>query len=483
MGQDQIDQGLTHQQARCQEQQFFSQEAPWATTFKKYEHRFGTLNLQGFLSGKLAEQIIKKLPIIDNEINTRLHEVESALLQFPEPPTHNASRIISDIILDFSQEVRKELAAEFPYKVWRNNWKALQKAFFDALVSMKPTIATNGSLDRNVYAEVLASQPGSSASKAIAVDDDEYENDENNGEESVELPETPTKKRKLGSIPVPSPVKTPSRRGLSKPLEEARIPSPDFSNLRKTFYLDEVKRYLAENSQSKIPGQIEPRVVDTMMLETLAHWIQPLNLFFNTFEGQIRDQIKVLFDKHFSKWAKSTFHVSAWKIVEQMLNLNFHQQRTTMADESLNDEREGPYIFHQDIFDAEKANVLDNYHQARLRARLNVYKQARKRQTGRAMTPTEEDKLKKDERAMLVLNRDPYDVELGVVAQVTTYYMLAVRRFHDAICMRIESKFYKQLRTQLRDELENGLGLNDGDEGMFQLCMQFAAYYHSLICT
>jgi hypothetical protein len=70
---------------------------------------------------------------------------------------------------------------------------------------------------------------------------------------------------------------------------------------------------------------------------------------------------------------------------------------------------------------------------------------------------------------MEVLNHEPYVVELSVVAQVTTYYMLAARRFHDAVCMRIESKFFKQLRTQLRDELENGLGLNDGSEGKILL--------------
>ncbi|CAE7212875.1 hypothetical protein CFE70_009609 [Pyrenophora teres f. teres 0-1] len=462
LGQDQIDQGLTHQQARHEEQQFFGQEEPWATAFKKYEHRFGTLNLQRFLSGKLAEQITRKLPIIDEQITTKLDEVETALLQFPEPPTHNASRIISDVILDFSQEVRKELTAEFPCKTWRNHWKALQQAFFDALLSMKPTMATSGSLDQGVYSEIIASQPGSSASKAISLDDDDEEGEEDTEEEQV--PETPTKKRKLQGTPAPSPSKTPTRRGLSKS-SETRVASPDFSNLRRKFLLDEVRQYLAENSQSKIPGQIEPRVVDAMMLDTLEHWSKPLDLFFNTFEGQIRVQIKVLFDKHFSKWAKSTFHVRAWEIVEQMLNLNLHQQRTTMADESLSDEKEGPYIFHQDIFDADKANILDNYHQARLQVRLNIYKKTRHRHTGKIMTLTDEDRLRKDDRAMAVLNLEPYLVEIGVVAQVTAYYMLAVRRFHDAVCMRIESKFYKQLRTQLRDELENGLGLNEGDEG------------------
>lgn len=476
LGQDEIDQGLTHLQARFQEQQFFSQGEPWATEFKDYSHRFGTLNLQSFLSGKLAEQITRKLPVIDHEINTRLCQVETDLLQFPEPPTHNASRMIADVILDFSQEVRKELEAEFPCKAWRNNWKAQQKAFFDALASMKPTVSVSGDRDTTVYMDVLGAQPGSSASKAISVDDDD--DDEDYGDkEDRETPthsnlETPTKKRKIDGTADPSPVKTPSRRGLPKSSEaKLGVPSPDFSDLRKKFFLDQVTQHLAENSQSKVPGQIEPRVVDSLMLETLEHWSRPLNDFFNTLEAQISDQVKVLFQKHFSRYDGSAFYRTAWKIVEEMVSLNFTQQRTTMAEESLNDEKEGPYIFHDDIFECEKDAVLDNYRQARFKSRFQRYKRDRSQRTGKATTAQEEERLKKDARIMAVLNHEPYVVELGVVAQVTTYYMLAARRFHDAICMRIESKFFKQLRTQLRDELENGLGLNNGSEGKFPMSL------------
>lgn len=250
----------------------------------------------------------------------------------------------------------------------------------------------------------------------------------------------------------------------------------DFRGLKKKFVLDDVTDYLSEHSQSKVPGQIEPRVVDNLMLSTLEHWDQPLAKFFDAFEKQIKDQMRTLFTQHFKKWQGSTFHQTAWKIVEEMLATNFDQQRTTMANESLNDEKEGPYIFHNDIFECEKEAVLENYQQARFKYRFTKYKNSRAQRTGKPMSPAEEERLKKDVRAMEVFNHEPYLVERGVVAQVTTYYMLAVRRFHDAVCMRIESKFYKQLRTQLRDELENGLGLNEGHEGKFPLSRRETIY-------
>ena len=116
LNQVEMGRGLTHTQARVKEHQFFSQGTPWSTEFSHYQHRFGTLNLQSFLSGKLAEEMTKKLPVIDQEINTRLEQVLGELREFPNPPTHNAPRIISDVVLDFSHNVRKELEAEFPCK-------------------------------------------------------------------------------------------------------------------------------------------------------------------------------------------------------------------------------------------------------------------------------------------------------------------------------------------------------------------------------
>ncbi|CAO2647679.1 Nn.00g086010.m01.CDS01 [Neocucurbitaria sp. VM-36] len=469
LGQDELDQGLTHHDARLRERQFFEQDELWATSLKKYESRFGTLNLQTFLSGKLADQITKKLPIIHEEIKVRLRQVEADLGQFPEPPTHNASGIIFAILLEFSQHVRRELEADFPCKVWRNDWKTLQKDFFNALVSIKPTLVVSGHRDTGIYSDTLGSQAGRSVDDSIVIDDgdDDDDDDDQGGDVQMpDVPETPTKKRKVEGTPRASPSKSPLRTARPKLANEStKTPNLDFSTFRKMFRLDGVAQHLGEASKSRIPGQIEPRVIYGMMLETTEHWHQPLNVFFNAFELQFRTQMKTLFREHFRQWEGSMLIQSAWRIVEEMLNLNFHQQRTTMANESLNDEKEGPYIFHEDIFDREKESYLVHYRQARFKARLNIYKRERLQQSGKTVSVQEEEKLKKDERFMSVLSKEPYHVELDVVAQVSAYYMIAARRFHDAICMRIESKFYKQLRLHLREELESGLGINDENEG------------------
>ncbi|KAH7556603.1 P-loop containing nucleoside triphosphate hydrolase protein [Bipolaris maydis] len=447
-GQDEINRGISHREARIQEESFFREDTTWRDAFKSYADYFGTLNLQAFLSKTLAEQMIKQLPTIDEHILLRLSCVEQDLEQFPEPPTHNASRIMSDIILNFSQEVRREIKAEFPHKEWRNNWKALQKTFFSNLESMKPGMKLRGVDDESVYLDVQAALPGASAKVPIALSDEE-----DNGENSTDSDasgKSPKKKRKINSMATASPAKTPSC--------QEGPDSTDFRHLKKTFELDTVREFLAENSQSKVPGQIEPRVIDTMMLTAIQHWDEPLHHFLRSLQEQVHKQMQALFDKHFESRKGSMFYDKAWEILQKLILPSYD-----LARDSLNDENQGPYIFHEDLFEREKTAMLEYYQQHRLQTRLALYKRQKEQRTKKPFTPAEEERVKKT--SMPILAHEPYAREIGVIAQVTTYYMLAARRFHDAVCMRIESKFHKELCTQLRDELENGLGIRNDAEG------------------
>jgi hypothetical protein len=452
---------VTHEDARVQERNFFDTKEPFSSAFQKHRSRFGTSNLQAFLAGKLAEQITNKLPIIEEEMDARLHEIDNDLKHYPEPPTHNASRIIFDLVLEFSQSVQQEIHGDFPCKDWRPIWKALQKSLFGSLVSLKPTMATAGSRDNGIYKLFLNSSK--SSKDVIVVSDDENEDDIDGDVRMSMAPETPTKKRKTESTPGPSPLK---KNGSSHTDETPKVPIPDFSDRRTKFQLDAVSKYLEETSNARVPGQLEHKVTDAMMLKTLEHWELPLNRFFDKLEELLRSQLHDLFEKCFRRWSGTALYKTAWAIVTDMVVLNMHQQRTIMASESLEDERNSVYVFHDEIFSHDKEAVLEHYRQARSRARFGVYKTERTKYTGKTATQVEQVRMLKDEKLVALLNHEPYSVELDVAAGIATYYMTAARRLHDSICMRIESKFFRQLRTQLRDELENGLGIHDEIKGM-----------------
>lgn len=465
LNQDEINQGLSNKDARLSEKRFFEHESPWKEDFRSFKSRFGTLNLQRFLSGKLAKQITDKLPIIHEEMKNRLQEVDEALKQFPEPQKINAQRTIFDILTDFSMVVRKELEADYPHTVWRSNWESLQKDFFTSLMSLKPVMMTSGARDRGLYLETLKTQSNAGTSKedSITIDDEGDDSSADDAARAPSFPVTPMKKRKFEDD---SPFRTPSKKQVAGP-PRAESQCPDFSDKRQRFELDDVAEYLNQRSKSRVPGQIEPRVLCAMMLQGLHDWKSPLEAFFVLLREQMQSQMLAIFHEHFSKWQGSALYAAAWTIVDEMLRVNFDQQQTIMAADSFEDETQNPYIFHQDLFRREKESMLHLYSQARSGTRLNIYKEERKEHTGKELSPADETRIKKEEKTMALINAEPYRVELGVVAEITTYYVFATRRFHDAVCMRIESKFFKQLKNQLRDELENRLGIHDEDNGTY----------------
>ncbi|KZM24164.1 uncharacterized protein EKO05_0010821 [Ascochyta rabiei] len=468
---DEIQQGLTHQDARRLEREFFATVAPWSTDLQPYQSRFGTVNMQQYLSTELGNRVLSKLPVIRRQIEARLATVEDELSRIPDTPLHTAARTVADIVQAFANEMRSEMAGDHGSMTWSNAWEEIQQTFWDMMLELKPTMSIRGKLDEGLFLTTLL---GRSADECIVLDSDD-------DVETSDLPETPSKKRKHDARPkrelqtpahTPLPSRTPRAPAsrTSRQLFPNASPSNrsnDMTRLRKQFKLDDVTRHISQHSKSRVPGQMNPKVREDMMLSALAHWPRVVSEFFKELEHQLKLRVKVLFDRHFSAWKGSGLYAKSLAIVESLLDSNIHEQRTTMAAESLIDERDGPHIFHKDIFKKDKAAVMDRYRQARADARFKVFVNEAEAHYEKTYTPADKEKIRKDDRKMALIKEEPYTHEVDLVADISTYYMIAARRFHDSVTMRIESKFFKQLREKLRDQLQDELGIYDEHEGPY----------------
>lgn len=443
---------LTHHEARLHEQQFFANKDPWCTSLQSHSGRFGTANLQQFLSEKLAGQMVKALPGIYEQVQLRLDDVDGQLKLIPEPPpNYGATRIIMDLINAFSDHVRKEVEGAYPCKDWRNTWKDLREIFFEGLNAMRPTMMRRGQRDFGLYDSTRAGR-SSDDPLCLSDGDDEYVNNA--------PPETPPNKRKLEHAPPSSNKKSRfSVPLIPTPAKMQSIHGVDYNDKRKVFQLDEVSQHLSANSQSKIPGHIEPKVVDDLVKQTITHWRVPMGKLFVDLENYLKTFIRLSFEQHFQSRKDTRLYNEAWQIVENILDTSLVEQRT-MASDAFNDEIEGPYTFHTAIFNSEKISMCKKYQNARLDTRLKVYMEEMAKHVGEEKVPNKE-KILKNENLYSRLKEEPYEVEVDVVAQITSYYMLAVRRFHDTICMRVESKFFTRLRNKLRNEMEETLGIHE----------------------
>ncbi|CBX96177.1 similar to dynamin family protein [Plenodomus lingam JN3] len=464
LNKQEIRDGLGHREARANEMEFFS-KGRWASNLRRFQDRFGTKNLQLYLSKQLAKRTFNRLPEIRSQIRAQLNDIENELERIPVTPAHSAVRAITDHIMEFSLDVRYEMEGEHGYTEWWNTWERIQNDFRNALMAMKPALMTKGLLDEGIYACTL---PGTSADNAFPIDSDD---DDDIPMHDVQV--SPKKRKLEDSSQTQSssksavmgakqhPKGSPSKRSEKKP-----VPS-GFAKFKKSYNLDAVVHEISQSSKSKIPNQIHPKVRDAMIVEPLKDWRRPMNLLFSNLENEISSRMQFLFNKHFVKRQGTELFQQSWKIIHEILSNNINQQQTTMAQEALEDELEGPYIFHQDVFNQEKATVREIYRQHRQHMRFGVFLSEANGSLGRKLTQNEQDKVRKDNMKMALIAKEPepYEKVIDLIAEITSYYNIAARRFHDSICMRIESKFFKQLRTQLREELETGLGIRDEDHG------------------
>jgi hypothetical protein len=462
LDQHQIRQGISHQDARTLEAQFFQTQDPWANDLQAYRQQFGTLNLQSFLSRQHAKHALVKLPVIQQDIDTRLYSINEELIRLPETPPHQAVRTILDVLFSFSEEVRLEMEGEYKHTTWTSTWQDVKTAFYDSLAVMKPKLSVGGKLDNNIYSQNL---PGSSFDDSMEISDTDSDNDDDSQSNTSG---TPAKKRKLDEMPQSTPPKKatlPTRNRAAPVKQEKSHPGSQTAGTHKVFRLDEVRSDIACSQGGRIPGQVHHKVVEAMMVEPLQNWQASLNTFFQDFERLLKKRVSTLFAKHFKNWKDSELFREAEVIVKEMIDNNFSLHKSVIAAESLNDELQGPYIFHKQAFKDARTLVLGSFQAHRVNSRIKTYIRDANEHAQNQRSKLTEDKLRNNDKLMALINAEPYTIEIELIADITTYYEIAARRFHDAVCMRIESKFFKQLREELRNELDGRLGLSDGEHG------------------
>lgn len=329
---------LAHDEARSKEREFFSNEEPWSTVFEALDKRFGSKNLQEFVSDQLAVQIYRIIPDLQRDIAARVVEVEADLEGLPAPPS-NPVETINDVILEFSELVRNAMRGDNGCISWRNQWDEIHASLSRDLATLQPKLRVSPG-KRDTFSDLM---PKNSADNAIVLSDDDDDG------EIVTAPNPSPKKRKLEEQS--SPAARPSSR--SGPLDD----------LKMCFVLDEVSDYLDQHSKSEVPDLVDPKVVAQIMRDTLQNWKTLLSRFFVKLSKGTESALQELFDKKFGTWRTSTIYPSAWKVLQSILK-DILEEQEIMAWDALTDELEGPFILHA-TFKAEWAAVYERYAEAR----------------------------------------------------------------------------------------------------------------------
>ncbi|KAF2201925.1 P-loop containing nucleoside triphosphate hydrolase protein [Delitschia confertaspora ATCC 74209] len=439
---------LSHAEARKLEESFFRTE-PWSTSLKEFSHKFGTPNLQEFISRKLAAQTLHALPQIRQQISDNLEDVNAKLANIPKPETRNAMGTVFEVLRTYSQRIQKEMEGDIPYNGWHLIWQSLRESFSRQLSSMRPILVIRGIHDEDLFRHAqiqggTGPPEGTSGGIIVLSSDDE------------EPQESPTKKRKMGTPSTPIMTQTPAEVSTSQNIK-SEGPKNSKDPLAKRFELDVLREDLNKMSSSKIPGGVNMKAVEHFIRGTTEHWKEPVHRFYDGLEETLKQHLRKIFNEALQKWDSSELYRVSWSIISSMLSMQLSEQRITMAGEILNDEKE-VYVFNKEVLEFYKSKRLNAYKQAWYNTRMKMYFKGMEETTGKQLSQIERERhVRKDEALKKLLNAEPYEREIDVMATICAYYDMASGRLHDAICMRVESKIFKTLRVSLQEELSSGL--------------------------
>lgn len=452
--QDDLDSGVSHKEARLAESTFFSSPS-WSTKFPGHEDRLGTGKLQRFLSVLLAKLILECLPEIRSRVTMKLANIESRLGQIPDPP-ENALNVVTNAVAAFNSRLQQRLEGGFANDLFKN-WNAIKKDFREAITDLRPALLVRSDLPANSTSSASSSPqkgvkqtPSKTPSVTPSRANESVISIVSDDEDPVM--ETPSKKRKA-----PGPTSIPIRQ---TPVSSRTEASNNRLKLNKKFTLQEIRSQLDDYSASGLPGGIDPKAVDQMILATLTNWAVPMNQLFNRVENELLSALKKTLDECVSRWRTTDLYRQLSALSSEFLSDQMKRQRQIHAPRTLHLETRKPFTENSDALDLYRSREFDILHTARFKARANNYFDEQDAMTGKRTSAEDRTrKMQGDKELRNKIGTDPYQREIGVMANIRGYYTVAASRFVDNICQSVESDLFDRFRDSLRDELEEGLGI------------------------
>lgn len=441
--QAELDKGVDHAGARKLETDWFQGMKPWCDRFLVFSDRFGTEKLQDKLSQMLAIQILQSLPHIRERVQEQLSKIDAELAHLPEPPTTDAMRIVLDTIKKFTDKVSSQMRGDYPDNQFRLVWKGLRNEFREGITAQRPTmlVRTGKDIDDARQRRATSALPNAFGKQkdVISIDDSDHE------QPSASVNPTPTKKRKVASD------STPSRQGQLGDEHTTR------------FNLEGIRKALNDYTTSDIPGEIDPKAVNILRMQTLEKWEHPTKAFLDGLETALRGTINKALDGTLRAWKTTELSRETAHVAQSFLNVGFREQRDMIVPRVLRLERHKPMTENAAALESSEKKELEVFINARIQSRTMTYFDELDASTGKPTPQSERLRKKNDLNFRNQLGPDPFSREVEAMSKIRGYYNIASMRYVDTVVMGIQAELFEKLKEDLREELEKVLGIREPD--------------------
>lgn len=427
--QAELDDGVTHQDARTHERHFFARNE-WTSGLVQFRSQFGTPNLQGAISQKLTSHILNDLPEIVMRVETRLAQVSAQLATFPDVPLSPSLTVMAEI-QTLVAAITEHIRGDGLENRFRSQYKDILGGLHRELKAVRP--------------DVEMKTPGYQ-NPAISIDSDE---------DDVEATPTPiryttatptsSKKRKANDGTPLHPVKP----------EPGTLPPP----AQMIFKLDQVKQAYDAGSNSGLPDQLNPKVTDHLISTALQGW----NQLVGSLLAEVRTLLETMLSSTIRTSLSSRQHTQLCQQSDSVVSRFFNElmrEQSEVISHLLACEQHKPMTFSS--MKKEKDNIAARLVSRRLEHRINEYFDTMESKGFKPTSAADRKKKQSDtEWQQKTLRADSYGREVTALATPIAYYDIASSRLLDNIGTHLETGLMYAMQTGLHDCLTTGLRAGD----------------------
>lgn len=233
--------------------------------------------------------------------------------------------------------------------------------------------------------------------------------------------------------------------------------------MKARFRLDEMRNTLDDHSASGLPGSIEPKAVDRMVLAALVYWHHPLETLFVSLRGALTNMFVSTLNESVSEWKTTHLYKEMLHIIDIFMKIHIGDIVSSVASRALRIERIKPITSDVESLDRCEREEREVFKTARFKERSEKWFDRQDESTGKTTSREDRERKRQNKDSAEVIERrmgpDPFAREVAVMAKIRGYYKIASTRFVDNICQAVEADLFLRLRTGLGEDLEDGLRL------------------------
>ncbi|KAJ3936011.1 MAG: P-loop containing nucleoside triphosphate hydrolase protein [Lentinula lateritia] len=428
--------GVTWQEARDKENQFFTATAAWRDLDPIYQRYLRTRNLVERLSGILSDLISKRLPEIREELHQLMHNTRKDLAQLPKEPSQDPMSDISAMIYSFSSRLSRVLEGTPEAEALLQCIRPAQNAFKREIRKTAPNFRP--------YEKKYASQRNMAHFKFLNNEEDELEWDQD---------------------------------------------SEDNTESGAPVYIDDVNRRIQDARTRELPSRYPYVVEESFIQQITKQWSAPSQRLCELVYRTTLDHVLRLVKDHFSEFGQGLLERQTRLIIMEHMKDRFEATKDRI--EWLLDLEHRPFTMNTHYFLDYKDKFFSYYKSYRdqdLNQELNSALQALESERQRNLFEWSPNAAVVNEilvgltklgitgvtavDLVKFLPTDGMEGALDIMAGVRAYFQVAYKRFVDNIPSAIDHEMVRGSERDLIRTLPLRLGIH-GPDGL-AICKELA---------